>query len=156
MNKNKGSSKCLSEDKKIKWWKWSVEMNVGMKELKIKIMNVTIDCKILHFWLTTTKIHTCLFSSRTDRCVVSNNAVFTPHMNVNPPLTVLFVMTTDDLWCLSLTICNVRLTGYIVLQLQLPFCTDLRTAPPVLIRNRRVVETRCTQISCEGKHLPAL
>lgn len=71
-------------------------MNVGMKELE-QDTNVTIDCKILIFLTHDYKSMHLFILTDTDRCVVSNNAVFTPHMNVNPPLAVLFVMITDDL-----------------------------------------------------------
>lgn len=69
-----------------------------MKELELDT-NVTIDCKILFFFFFThdyKSTHLFILTD-TDRRVVSNNAVFTPHMNVNPPLAVLFVMITDEL-----------------------------------------------------------
>lgn len=53
-------------------------MNVGMKELE-QDTNVTIDCKILIFLTHDYKSMHLFILTDTDRCVVSNNAVYTTY-----------------------------------------------------------------------------
>jgi len=66
--------------------KLSGEMNVGMKESELD-MNVTILIVKYSSFDSRLEKRALVYSHR-HRCVVSNNTVFTPHMNVNPPLAV--------------------------------------------------------------------
>lgn len=99
------------------------------------------DCKIQIFDFTNTHTHTQTYAlvfsphaSSTCRCVVcNNNAVFTPHMNVNPPLPVLFVMKSDDLCCLSLVFTPLLLTYTSLVRL----CYRYTAFPSALISEQR-------------------